>query len=151
MMIRWWGLLPSSVCKWFCRVVLLTLNHTLVNMALCQCVVLLVCLFWCTFVWIHLQLFAGLSSDCILSCRQKTAEWSSDDETKELNAVAPALPPTEHVQTQGPAPAPCPSYKKSLRLSSEQIVRQVITEKISQRQFAVYLKMSNEAQWKKLN
>ncbi|XP_033494025.2 phosphatidate phosphatase LPIN2-like [Epinephelus lanceolatus] len=53
--------------------------------------------------------------------QQKTAEWSSDDETKELNAVAPALPPTEHVQTQGPAPAPCHSYKKSLRLSSEQI------------------------------
>ncbi|XP_042366134.1 phosphatidate phosphatase LPIN2-like [Plectropomus leopardus] len=53
--------------------------------------------------------------------QQKAAEWSSDDETKELNAVAAALKPTEHVQTEGPAPAPCPSYKKSLRLSSEQI------------------------------
>uniref|UniRef100_A0A3B4TYF0 phosphatidate phosphatase n=1 Tax=Seriola dumerili TaxID=41447 RepID=A0A3B4TYF0_SERDU len=56
-----------------------------------------------------------------LSCRHKTAEWSSDDETKELNAVAPALTSTERVQTEGPAPAPCHSYKKSLRLSSDQI------------------------------
>ncbi|KAM3593010.1 uncharacterized protein V6R79_003856 [Siganus canaliculatus] len=47
--------------------------------------------------------------------RQKAAEWSSDEETKELNAVAP----TEHVQTE--VPAPCHSYKKSLRLSSDQI------------------------------
>uniref|UniRef100_A0A3B5AK79 phosphatidate phosphatase n=1 Tax=Stegastes partitus TaxID=144197 RepID=A0A3B5AK79_9TELE len=62
--------------------------------------------------------FSGL---CSLSCRQKAAEWSSDDETKELNAVAPALTPTERVQTEGPAPAPCHSYKKSLRLSSAQI------------------------------
>ncbi|XP_035511556.1 phosphatidate phosphatase LPIN2-like [Morone saxatilis] len=53
--------------------------------------------------------------------QQKAAEWSSDDETKELNAVATALTPTEHVQTEGPAPAPCHSYKKSLRLSSDQI------------------------------
>uniref|UniRef100_A0A3Q1B565 phosphatidate phosphatase n=1 Tax=Amphiprion ocellaris TaxID=80972 RepID=A0A3Q1B565_AMPOC len=51
--------------------------------------------------------------------QQKAAEWSSDDETKELNAVAPALTPTERVQTEGPAP--CHSYKKSLRLSSDQI------------------------------
>uniref|UniRef100_A0A671UTM1 phosphatidate phosphatase n=1 Tax=Sparus aurata TaxID=8175 RepID=A0A671UTM1_SPAAU len=49
------------------------------------------------------------------------SSWSSDDETKELNTVAPALTPTEHVQTEGPAPAPCHSYKKSLRLSSDQI------------------------------
>uniref|UniRef100_A0A3B4YI79 phosphatidate phosphatase n=1 Tax=Seriola lalandi dorsalis TaxID=1841481 RepID=A0A3B4YI79_SERLL len=56
-----------------------------------------------------------------LSCRHKTAEWSSDDETKELNAVAPALTSTERVQTEGPAPALCHSYKKSLRLSSDQI------------------------------
>ncbi|XP_030254653.1 phosphatidate phosphatase LPIN2 isoform X2 [Sparus aurata] len=53
--------------------------------------------------------------------QQKAVEWSSDDETKELNTVAPALTPTEHVQTEGPAPAPCHSYKKSLRLSSDQI------------------------------
>lgn len=58
-----------------------------------------------------------------LLCRQKTAEWSSDDETKELNAAAPALTPTERVQTEGPAQAPGHSYKKSLRLSSDQIVR----------------------------
>ncbi|XP_056155498.1 phosphatidate phosphatase LPIN2-like [Lampris incognitus] len=50
--------------------------------------------------------------------QQKTAESSSDDESKELNAVAP----TEHVQTEGPVTGPCPSYKKSLRLSSDQIV-----------------------------
>lgn len=62
------------------------------------------------------------------SSRQKAAEWSSDDETKELSAVAPALKPTEHVQTEPPAPAPCPSYKKSLRLSSSQIVRQLISD-----------------------
>ncbi|XP_069552439.1 phosphatidate phosphatase LPIN2-like [Brachyistius frenatus] len=54
--------------------------------------------------------------------QQKAAEWSSDDETKELSAAAPALTPTERVQTEGPPPAPpCPSYKKSLRLSSDQI------------------------------
>ncbi|XP_053198067.1 LOW QUALITY PROTEIN: phosphatidate phosphatase LPIN2-like [Scomber japonicus] len=53
--------------------------------------------------------------------QQKTSEWSSDDETKELNAVAPALTPTERVQKEAPAPAPCPAYKKSLRLSSDQI------------------------------
>uniref|UniRef100_A0A8D0A5E4 phosphatidate phosphatase n=1 Tax=Sander lucioperca TaxID=283035 RepID=A0A8D0A5E4_SANLU len=70
---------------------------------------------------IAIILFAGLTSDCILSSRQKAAEWSSDDETKELNAVAPARPPTEHVQTEGSALAPCHSYKKSLRLSSDQI------------------------------
>ncbi|XP_039646186.1 phosphatidate phosphatase LPIN2-like isoform X1 [Perca fluviatilis] len=50
--------------------------------------------------------------------QQKAAEWSSDDETKELNAAGPS---TEHVQTEGPALAPCHSYKKSLRLSSDQI------------------------------
>ncbi|XP_034562896.1 phosphatidate phosphatase LPIN2-like [Notolabrus celidotus] len=53
--------------------------------------------------------------------QQKAAEWSSDDETKELNAVAPAQKPTEHVQSENPAAAPCHSYKKSLRLSSDQI------------------------------
>nr|XP_046226936.1 phosphatidate phosphatase LPIN2-like isoform X2 [Scatophagus argus] len=54
--------------------------------------------------------------------QHKAAEWSSDDETKELNAVARVpVTPTEHVQTEGPAPAPCHSYKKSLRLSSDQI------------------------------
>ncbi|KAM4606224.1 phosphatidate phosphatase LPIN2-like [Polymixia lowei] len=53
--------------------------------------------------------------------QQKTAESSSEDESKELNAVAPAVPLTERVQTKGPAPAPCPAYKKSLRLSSDQI------------------------------
>ncbi|KAM6908448.1 phosphatidate phosphatase LPIN2-like [Lycodopsis pacificus] len=56
--------------------------------------------------------------------QQKAAEWSSDDETKELTAVAPAPTPTEHVQPEAPAAAPAPafhSYKKSLRLSSDQI------------------------------
>uniref|UniRef100_UPI0037E7C4C2 phosphatidate phosphatase LPIN2-like n=1 Tax=Semicossyphus pulcher TaxID=241346 RepID=UPI0037E7C4C2 len=53
--------------------------------------------------------------------QQKASEWSSDDETKELNAVGPAPKPTEHVQTEGPATASCHSYKKSLRLSSDQI------------------------------
>nr|XP_020510402.1 phosphatidate phosphatase LPIN2-like isoform X1 [Labrus bergylta] len=52
---------------------------------------------------------------------RKAAEWSSDDETKELNVVAPAPKPTEHVQSESPAAAPCHSYKKSLRLSSDQI------------------------------
>ncbi|XP_068437703.1 phosphatidate phosphatase LPIN2-like [Clinocottus analis] len=51
---------------------------------------------------------------------QKAAELSSDDETKELNSVAPAPTPTEHVQPESPAPA-FHSYKKSLRLSSDQI------------------------------
>uniref|UniRef100_A0A8D0DCL0 phosphatidate phosphatase n=1 Tax=Sander lucioperca TaxID=283035 RepID=A0A8D0DCL0_SANLU len=66
-----------------------------------------------------LNVIAEVSGNPIL--RQKAAEWSSDDETKELNAVAPARPPTEHVQTEGSALAPCHSYKKSLRLSSDQI------------------------------
>uniref|UniRef100_A0A3P9AWX5 phosphatidate phosphatase n=1 Tax=Maylandia zebra TaxID=106582 RepID=A0A3P9AWX5_9CICH len=52
---------------------------------------------------------------------QKASEWSSDDETKELNAAAPALTPTERAQTENQAPQPCHSYKKSLRLSSDQI------------------------------
>uniref|UniRef100_A0A665WL31 phosphatidate phosphatase n=1 Tax=Echeneis naucrates TaxID=173247 RepID=A0A665WL31_ECHNA len=51
--------------------------------------------------------------------QHKTAEWSSDDETKELNTVAPDL--AEHVQAEGPAPVSYHSYKKSLRLSSDQI------------------------------
>ncbi|CAL8313793.1 unnamed protein product [Merluccius merluccius] len=50
-------------------------------------------------------------------------ESSSEDESKELNSVAPppeaAAPLTERVQTGGPAPGP--SYRKSLRLSSQQI------------------------------
>uniref|UniRef100_A0A3P9J552 phosphatidate phosphatase n=1 Tax=Oryzias latipes TaxID=8090 RepID=A0A3P9J552_ORYLA len=53
--------------------------------------------------------------------RKKGAEWSSDDETKELNTAAPARTTTEHVQTDGSAPAQCHFYKKSLRLSSDQI------------------------------
>uniref|UniRef100_A0A8C6L217 phosphatidate phosphatase n=1 Tax=Nothobranchius furzeri TaxID=105023 RepID=A0A8C6L217_NOTFU len=53
------------------------------------------------------------------SCRQKAAEWSSDEETKELNRAAAALSPTERVQTEGSVS--CHSYKKSLRLSSERI------------------------------
>uniref|UniRef100_A0A665WKU1 phosphatidate phosphatase n=1 Tax=Echeneis naucrates TaxID=173247 RepID=A0A665WKU1_ECHNA len=44
---------------------------------------------------------------------------SIDDETKELNTVAPDL--AEHVQAEGPAPVSYHSYKKSLRLSSDQI------------------------------
>uniref|UniRef100_A0A7N6AT04 phosphatidate phosphatase n=1 Tax=Anabas testudineus TaxID=64144 RepID=A0A7N6AT04_ANATE len=55
----------------------------------------------------------------------KTTEWSSDDESKELHAVAPALTATERVQTESSATAPCHSYKKSLRLSSDQIVRKL--------------------------
>uniref|UniRef100_A0AAX7VUR7 phosphatidate phosphatase n=1 Tax=Astatotilapia calliptera TaxID=8154 RepID=A0AAX7VUR7_ASTCA len=61
------------------------------------------------------------SSGCTLLYRQKASEWSSDDETKELNAAAPALTPTERAQTENQAPQPCHSYKKSLRLSSDQI------------------------------
>uniref|UniRef100_A0A3Q1ILB2 phosphatidate phosphatase n=2 Tax=Anabas testudineus TaxID=64144 RepID=A0A3Q1ILB2_ANATE len=64
-------------------------------------------------------------SHCFLLCRQKTTEWSSDDESKELHAVAPALTATERVQTESSATAPCHSYKKSLRLSSDQIVRKL--------------------------
>uniref|UniRef100_A0A674DB60 phosphatidate phosphatase n=1 Tax=Salmo trutta TaxID=8032 RepID=A0A674DB60_SALTR len=43
---------------------------------------------------------------------------SSDEESKELNTVAP----TEHVHTELPAPTGSHSYMKSLRLSSDQIV-----------------------------
>ncbi|KAK7881732.1 hypothetical protein WMY93_030141 [Mugilogobius chulae] len=52
--------------------------------------------------------------------QSKTVEWSSDEETKELNTVAPALTPLS-VQSESVAPSSAPSYKKSLRLSSEQI------------------------------
>uniref|UniRef100_A0A8C6TYA0 phosphatidate phosphatase n=1 Tax=Neogobius melanostomus TaxID=47308 RepID=A0A8C6TYA0_9GOBI len=58
--------------------------------------------------------------------QSKTTEWSSDDETKELNAVAPASTPTERVQSESVAAGP--SYKKSLRLSSEQISRLKLRE-----------------------
>ncbi|XP_061614711.1 phosphatidate phosphatase LPIN2-like isoform X1 [Phyllopteryx taeniolatus] len=49
--------------------------------------------------------------------QQKTSEWSSDDETKDLNAMITGRTPPERVQTEAPGPA----YRKSLRLSSEQI------------------------------
>uniref|UniRef100_A0A7N6AJ22 phosphatidate phosphatase n=1 Tax=Anabas testudineus TaxID=64144 RepID=A0A7N6AJ22_ANATE len=54
---------------------------------------------------------------------KQVLDWSSDDESKELHAVAPALTATERVQTESSATAPCHSYKKSLRLSSDQIGR----------------------------
>lgn len=56
----------------------------------------------------------------------KTPEWSSDDETKELKAVASALTPSERVQSESVAAGP--SYKKSLRLSSAQISRLKLRE-----------------------
>ncbi|XP_034069850.1 phosphatidate phosphatase LPIN2-like isoform X1 [Gymnodraco acuticeps] len=59
---------------------------------------------------------------------QKAAERSSDDETEELSAMTTATTPTEHVQTEGPTPAPCHSYKKSLRLSSDQIANLKLRE-----------------------
>ncbi|MEQ2199433.1 hypothetical protein XENOCAPTIV_027414 [Xenoophorus captivus] len=55
-----------------------------------------------------------------LDTQHKASEWSSDEETKELNGAAPALKLTERVQTEGTAA--CHSYRKSLRLSSDQIV-----------------------------
>ncbi len=160
----WWLQMILQVFSWP------SITLSSINTDLCQCIASLLCLFWYRCVWnssctpnaqfaLVLTLFAGLASDCILSYRQKAAEWSSDDETKELNAVAPALTPAEHVQTEGPAPAPCHSYKKSLRLSSDQIVRQVIADsgsvtKIKQRQklshqSAVSLIMFTEAPWKR--
>ncbi|XP_043960663.1 phosphatidate phosphatase LPIN2-like [Gambusia affinis] len=51
--------------------------------------------------------------------QQKASEWSSDEETKELNGAAPSMKPTERVQSEGAAT--CHSYRKSLRLSSHQI------------------------------
>uniref|UniRef100_A0A3Q3LF62 phosphatidate phosphatase n=1 Tax=Mastacembelus armatus TaxID=205130 RepID=A0A3Q3LF62_9TELE len=59
--------------------------------------------------------------------QQKSSEWSSDDETKELNTVAPDQT-SKPLQTQGLASVPFQSYKKSLRLSSEQIVRLKLRE-----------------------
>uniref|UniRef100_A0A8C7T7R5 phosphatidate phosphatase n=1 Tax=Oncorhynchus mykiss TaxID=8022 RepID=A0A8C7T7R5_ONCMY len=49
---------------------------------------------------------------------EPAADSSSDEESKELNALAP----TECVQTEISAPTGSHSYKKSLRLSSDQIV-----------------------------
>lgn len=60
----------------------------------------------------------------ILPRSQKASEWSSDDESRELQAVAPVPMQTNHVQTEGLAP--CHSYRKSLRLSSDQIVRWLV-------------------------
>ncbi|XP_072307107.1 phosphatidate phosphatase LPIN2-like isoform X2 [Eucyclogobius newberryi] len=57
----------------------------------------------------------------------KMTEWSSDEETKEINTVAPALT-SERVQCESVAPSSAPSYKKSLRLSSEQISRLKLRE-----------------------
>ncbi|XP_038153784.1 phosphatidate phosphatase LPIN2-like isoform X1 [Cyprinodon tularosa] len=51
--------------------------------------------------------------------QQKAPEWSSDEETKELNGAEPGLKPTERLRAEGTAP--CHSYRKSLRLSSDQI------------------------------
>uniref|UniRef100_A0A674D9A0 phosphatidate phosphatase n=1 Tax=Salmo trutta TaxID=8032 RepID=A0A674D9A0_SALTR len=50
--------------------------------------------------------------------RKAVEDSSSDEESKELNTVAP----TEHVHTELPAPTGSHSYMKSLRLSSDQIV-----------------------------
>uniref|UniRef100_A0A8C7KJK1 phosphatidate phosphatase n=1 Tax=Oncorhynchus kisutch TaxID=8019 RepID=A0A8C7KJK1_ONCKI len=51
--------------------------------------------------------------------RQKAVDdSSSDEESKELNTVAP----TEHMHTELPPPTGSHSYMKSLRLSSDQIV-----------------------------
>ncbi|CDQ56901.1 unnamed protein product [Oncorhynchus mykiss] len=50
--------------------------------------------------------------------QKAAADSSSDEESKELNALAP----TECVQTEISAPTGSHSYKKSLRLSSDQIV-----------------------------
>lgn len=119
------GLLPSGGSKWFCSCAWITLST--INLYLCQCIVSLLCIFkHDTLLCLHHRpsLLSSAYLDIVFpSYRQKAVEWSSDDETKELNTVAPALTPTEHVQTEGPAPAPCHSYKKSLRLSSDQIVR----------------------------
>ncbi|XP_051909647.1 phosphatidate phosphatase LPIN2-like isoform X2 [Hippocampus zosterae] len=49
--------------------------------------------------------------------KQKTSEWSTDDETKELIGVIGGRAPSERSRTEACGPA----YKKSLRLSSEQI------------------------------
>uniref|UniRef100_A0A3Q2Z5T8 Lipin 2 n=1 Tax=Hippocampus comes TaxID=109280 RepID=A0A3Q2Z5T8_HIPCM len=49
--------------------------------------------------------------------QQKTSEWSSDDESKELIGVIGGRAPSERARTEASGPA----YKKSLRLSSEQI------------------------------
>uniref|UniRef100_A0A674DBT0 phosphatidate phosphatase n=1 Tax=Salmo trutta TaxID=8032 RepID=A0A674DBT0_SALTR len=61
----------------------------------------------------------SLYSVLLRSNKAKAVEdSSSDEESKELNTVAP----TEHVHTELPAPTGSHSYMKSLRLSSDQIV-----------------------------
>uniref|UniRef100_A0A7N8WRL8 phosphatidate phosphatase n=1 Tax=Mastacembelus armatus TaxID=205130 RepID=A0A7N8WRL8_9TELE len=81
-----------------------------------------------------LCLFANESIICMAGYRgglgsreNKSSEWSSDDETKELNTVAPDQT-SKPLQTQGLASVPFQSYKKSLRLSSEQIARLKLRE-----------------------
>ncbi|XP_077365342.1 phosphatidate phosphatase LPIN2-like isoform X3 [Festucalex cinctus] len=56
---------------------------------------------------------SALNSDPI--AQQKTSEWSSDDETKELNDAIGGRASSACTEHPGPA------YRKSLRLSSEQI------------------------------
>lgn len=53
--------------------------------------------------------------------RHKVSGWSSEDEIKELNAVVSPPSPADGMHVEGAASGP--SYKKSLRLSSDQIVR----------------------------
>uniref|UniRef100_A0AAY5L0J2 phosphatidate phosphatase n=1 Tax=Esox lucius TaxID=8010 RepID=A0AAY5L0J2_ESOLU len=62
---------------------------------------------------------AVLKGSCCLKHRQKaSADSSSEEESKELNSAVP----TERVQAEITAPVGSHSYKKSLRLSSDQIV-----------------------------
>uniref|UniRef100_A0A8C7RCE9 phosphatidate phosphatase n=1 Tax=Oncorhynchus mykiss TaxID=8022 RepID=A0A8C7RCE9_ONCMY len=60
----------------------------------------------------------SLYSVILRSNKKAVDDSSSDEESKELNTVAP----TEHMHTELPPPTGSHSYMKSLRLSSDQIV-----------------------------
>lgn len=120
-----WGLLPSGGCGCLLHAYLYRFG------ILCQISSRKKNSFCNVIVWnVVFDVFLAVSSNLglfflILPCSQKASEWSSDDESRELHTAAPGPTQTNHVQTEGSAP--CHSYRKSLRLSSDQIVRWLVT------------------------
>lgn len=71
----------------------------------------------------NLSSSSSSSFACLYAFRHKVSGWSSEDEIKELNAMVPPPPPPPTNKVHADGAPPCPSYRKSLRLSSDQIVR----------------------------
>ncbi|XP_075903556.1 phosphatidate phosphatase LPIN2-like isoform X2 [Nelusetta ayraudi] len=71
--------------------------------------------------------------------QHKVSGWSSEDEIKELNTVVPPPPPPPPpaVNVHAEGAAPCPSYRKSLRLSSDQIASLKLREGLNDVTFSI--------------